>query len=270
METLAKYKHKFTVYKRDKEEYKKLAARAKRKHKNLNDKYEVDMTDEINVPTLKEFDSRAEYNKWKRQIEHFTDRKNYQFRKNQWGVVMPMEDIKEARRANKKAIKTAEDRIKAIKKAKLPYYEAPGKQAGTVTDRLVKYYRESDVHKITVPKKFDFDNISHPDQMKDYIEFQKKKGTEEHFNEKNEQMRKNFIKALENTFDSMADEAVAILKGMSGDAYYQMVLQFDVFDFNVYYHKETQTYGNIRDLKKIEKYLKLYKKGKVDMDFKGF
>ena len=248
-----------------------MARNAKAKLRRIQKKYGIDLSKQIHIPKLEEFDTRADYNAWKDEMHHFKMSRQYKFKKNDKGLVASLYALDQIKQTNKLAIFAAKKRIK--KAEKLPYYPKPGEQLGTVRDLFLRMHEPKKRHGIYVPTEFNFNRFGSMEELYEYVQSQLVKGSEEHYLEANARMKDNFIRALEHTFDSYADEAVKILKKMHPDEYYQMSLQYgDAFDFAAKYDRKTKTYGNMEDLKKITSYLNLYEKGEVevDMDFSKF
>lgn len=257
------------IRKKDEEEFKRLKRNAKAKLRRVKKNYGKDLSGQIYIPgDIETFEYRWQFDEWKAQMKDFSKNPKYKFKKNKKGFVADIVSIKQADKLNKEYIAKAKKRIE--EGSKLPYYPEPGEQLGTVKDLFLRMQKPEKRHGIFVPPEFNFDNIASAAEFYEYVAGRLLKLEDTYYSEANARMRDNFINSLERTFDSYADEAIKILKGMNPDVYYQMTLQYgDAFDFAAKYDRKTRTYGNMEDLKRINKYLELYKNGEVeiDMDF---
>lgn len=261
-----------------KTEYTKLANRVRAKKRNIKKKYGIDFDSVIQTPGLHSFESKKDYNQWKKQVEKFTNRYNlaYQFRKNDEGIVASVKEINLAKRMNKLA------RDKAIKKdreiKKLPYFANPNEKSGTVGDRMVQYYRPQSVTGIYIPDKFDFNKFETRRDFKEYIETMSERAKPDYFTSRNEIMKQNFIETLEFSYNSLAEDLIKSLRNINADDFYEMYIMFDAFDFDLYQSESAESSGGMKvealsnneNLQKMYEYVKMYEDGKVDMDLKGF
>src|SRR5690625_5284905 len=73
----------------------------------------VDLEGEIPLPDLSEFQTRKEFNEWKELQSSFTNRANteYQFVKNEYGVVASKREIYQVEQATKRAQRVADRKI---------------------------------------------------------------------------------------------------------------------------------------------------------------
>jgi hypothetical protein len=94
-----------------------LVKNSKAKVKRTFQKYGVDLTEEVSIPSLDSFQTREEFNEWKEKAGSFTNRNNqrFQFVKNEHGVVASKSLLNEISRNRKKEILLAEKKLKEIK-----------------------------------------------------------------------------------------------------------------------------------------------------------
>jgi hypothetical protein len=90
---------------------------ARAKVKRTFQKYGVDLTEEVSIPSLDSFQTREEFNKWKEKAGSFTNRNNqkFQFVKNEHGVVASKSLLNEISRNRKKKFVLAERKVKRNK-----------------------------------------------------------------------------------------------------------------------------------------------------------
>ena len=67
---------KIRLSKKDKTEYKRLVRNTKAKISRTKSKYGVNLSSEVNIPSLDKFSTRKEFNAWNNDQERFTNRGN--------------------------------------------------------------------------------------------------------------------------------------------------------------------------------------------------
>lgn len=114
-------RHKFTIRNKDVERLKKLQTSARRKKRRLSNLFDVDV--DVEIKPITTFGSRQEFNKYVSQLETFTDRSNFRYVKNEYGVVIPREtynkikqEVTQINRENKKTFKTDREKTIQIKR----------------------------------------------------------------------------------------------------------------------------------------------------------
>ena len=100
----------------DRAEFARLARNAKAKVRRTFKNYGIDLTGEVDIPTLDDFKTRKQFNEWREKVESFTNRNNlnYQFVKNDFGVSASKKELNDIARDVKKAQRLADQKIKEI------------------------------------------------------------------------------------------------------------------------------------------------------------
>lgn len=225
----------------DRQEYERLARKTKGKIARTRKKYGIgkfEYTDKdgnvskIEVPKLDSFSSRKEFNEWKEKAESFTNRYNlnYQYRKNDYGVVATKKEISEIQRNTKIAQREADRRNKQIEK--LPYRHQ-GKTIGTVGQEAMRFSKPKFGY--NRPNDFDFSKT----RTRRALEVKKKSMSEKadyrNFDKKSIRMKENFMKALESIFGEDVDDVLAIIGSMPPDEFFAIYdIENDIFDFDLY------------------------------------
>lgn len=257
---------KFTpirITKRDEEEYRRLRRNTRAKINRVKKNYDIDLEDEIPLPDLSTFQTRQDFNEWKEMQKSFTNIGNtdYQFVKNDYGVVASKRDIFRITQDTKKAQRLADKKIK--EELDRPVFH-DGEQVGTVGDRA-SYMKEPDVTGIHRPKDFDFSEVRNKRRLEDVRTSMEKRKEKDYYDERNKRMLDNFISTLEGHFNSDSDELIEELKSINPDDFYGLYQSnFYVFDFNLY-DSEGQLQNNsegevqamidvIKDFKKSDYY----------------
>lgn len=241
------------------ESYNKALRNTKAKINRVKKKYDIDLTNEIRMPSLESFSSRKELNKWIRKTESFRNRSNlnYQFVKNEYDVVASKKRINEIDRLNKIGQELAKKEIK--KHENLPFYSG-GKQQHTVG------IQRPNKTGIYLPKDFDFNEVRHISVLDEIENNVTKRSKREHYNERKERMQNNFKKILALTFNSDANELIKEISQIPSDIFYKMYLEFDEFDFRYYDSKGNADDKAEENISKMMGYIEQYKRGDLNTD----
>ena len=253
----------------DKTEYARLVRNAKAKINRTKKNYGIDLSNEVDLPDLENFQSRKQYNEWREKLQSFTNRNNqrYQFVKNKFGVVATQSEITRMELANARERRIAEQIIKEAEKK--PFISG-GKEQGTVEQRMLQMGRPNAAG-ISMPPKFDFSKIRTRDTFVRKKKRAKERGGRQYYDRRMEKMKQTFIEQLEEAFNSDADYLTELIKKMSAQDFYEVYLQFDEFDFNIFYPiGDDNDDSHLRQVRQMEGYIEDYFKGKIDMDFRGF
>ena len=251
---------KIRITQKDKIEYTKLRTNARRKLTRLQKNHGVDLTNEIPLKSLDEFETRAEYNKWKNQMKSFTNRfnLNYQFRTNKYNVTKSVKEIQEMNRLRNREIRKAKEKVKDIENKTLIQ---KGKEYGKVKEKS-RYMGEPETTKIHVPKKLDFDKVQSNRKWEEMEEIAKKRISGEHYETRNQRMLDNFIKALEGSFHGEEEDLVKKLKEVGADDFYEMWLRIEEFSFENYDSEGEHIAANTKSIDTMMEYLNDWEKGK--------
>lgn len=254
----------------DRQEYARLVRNSKAKINRIRKKFNLDLSNEIELPSIESFSSRKQFNEWKQEISSFTNRnnRNYQFVKNPYDVVASKKEIAEIERATKQAQRIAK---KLQEEAKNKPFISGGKEQGTVGQQMLQMGKPNTAG-ITIPPDFDFNRIRNKEQLKSKKENMEKRSNPEYFDRRMETMKNNFMELLHSAFNSDADYLVEKLKDIPASDFYEMYLMFDEFSFNEYYQMEgiEDDSASLNDLRKMESYVEMYENGRINFDLKNF
>lgn len=253
----------------DRAEYAKLAKNTKAKLARTTKNYGIDLSAEISVPKLEDFSTRDEYNEWKQKASSFTNRNNlhYQFKKNEFGVVASKARIGKIERENRRAIDIAKRKEKEMQNK--PFISG-GKVQGTVGERMA-YMGRPNMAGITVPKKFDFNEIRNQDRLNTVEQNMERRSDVTYFDKRMETMKARYIESLMDFFNSDANDLAEKLRNMPADDFYEMYLKYDEFDFDVFYPMEgVETSSHDHIVKRLESYVERYYQGDENLDLKPF
>jgi hypothetical protein len=260
---MAKRLPSIRISEKDRLEYNKLVSKAKRKIRDVNKKYGVDLTGEVEFKKIGEFNTRQEYNEWKEKQQSFTNRNNlkYQFVKNQYGTVASKSEINKIQRDVKRAQNLADQANKAL--VNKPRIAHGGQVAGTLGQKMLQMKRPN-AGGIYRPKDFDFKDIRSRTRLEEIEKNIEKRANPKYRDERTERMRDRYIEKLQNTFNSDADRLVELIMLMDVDEFYDMYQMVDEFDFNEIYIEEMLSELGMQtgDLtERLEDYVKRYMRG---------
>lgn len=260
------------ITERDKKEYARLVRNTRAKIRRTQKNYGIDLSGEVELPKLEEFSTRKEFNEWKERVGSFTNRYNlrYQFVKNEYDVVASKSQLMKIERDTKRAQRIADEELKKVQDK--PVFQG-GKQFGTVGQRTL-HMSTPDVTGIHRPSDFDFSKVRNQQRLEDLQESMEKRAYPEYYDWRKEQLKMNFMKMLEETFNSDADDVVDKLADIPPDDFYEMYLMYpSEFNFDIYYlddDMDQEASGYLNELNKIDSYIDQYKSGKINTDLKGF
>ena len=247
-----------------------MTASAKAKLRRVNKNYGIDLSNEINLMKLDEFKTRKEFNEWVENMQRFTNRsnQNYQFVKNEYGLVLTKKELNELVRLSKQNQRLAKEKIKEA--LNLDVLKNKEKQMQELRERTL-ILGEGNVTGISVPPLFNFN------QFRTYAALEKAKGNvrkrsnPQFYDKRNEILKDNFIRSLEGSFNSDADKLVSMLRVMSGQDFYELYMSDRLnFDFSLY-DSEGQLFDANRDhLEAMENTVEDFYRGNFDSDFKDF
>jgi hypothetical protein len=275
----------FKLSENELKEYRRLRKNAKSKVKRVKENFGslVVITDEkdgigkmvrteelVSIPNKDEFTSRKEFNKWKKQMSEFTNRskKNYQFEKNQYGIVGSEKLLHQIDKDTKDAQYLA-DKERA-KLENLPFFSRFKKQAETTSQRIAISGDESRKTGVYRPDEFNFVNIRDISSLLDKSENVHVKAHEEYYDKRKEKMKENFIKILQSQFNSDADELVQKIRNIPADYFYEMYIMFDEFDFDEYSSEGNDDMRDMDNLQMMMGYVDAFESGVIDFMLKGF
>lgn len=253
---------------KDKQEYQKLVRNSKAKIRRTHNKYGIDLSSEVNLPKLKDFKTRNQFNEWKEQQSSFLNRGNlkYQFKKNPYGVVASKKEILQVERDTKKAQRVAE---KIQKQASNKPFISAGKQQGTVGQRMTMMAKPS-LAGISRPPDFKFDSIRTREHFIKKKDNMARRVDDGYYDEKKEKMLSNFIDILGLSFNSQADTLIDELQNINAHDFFEIYLMFDEFDFDLFDSDGQMVNADEGTINQMLTYLEQYENGDINMDLKGF
>jgi hypothetical protein len=221
---------KIRVTSRDKELLRSINKRVSAKKSRIKKNY--GMFTDIQTKSMKDFNTRAEFNAYKEQMQSFLNphNQNYQYRKTKGGAVVTKKEYNETQRALKRINRIKDQETKKLRnkpfmQGKKPTMYTVGEQEKLMGDIRFKENK---------PLKNKAEQFQDRESFLDWANKLEKNYSGDWITRRNELYRDNYIKGLENVFTAHP-ERVAILR--------QHLESMTLKDFmKVYY---SNTVGNI-------------------------
>lgn len=251
------------IRKKDISDYRRLKKNTQAKIRRARQNYGIDLSNQVSTPSLDSFTTRKEFNKWKRQQQSFTNPSNldYQFKKNKQGVVASKKEIQEAERRTRRAQEIA-DNVKKQTEGK-PFISG-GKQKSTY-GKQQQMLGKPNYGGIVKPSDFNFEKFETRRGFELASQSMANRSSVPELEQRMHTMKENYIKKLEEDFNSDSKEVVDRVKKMPAKDYYEMTLMYDEMQFDTPYTEDSPEF-----LGRINKYLDQYDRGKVDLDLEIF
>ncbi|ARM70153.1 DNA terminal protein [Bacillus phage Harambe] len=224
-----------------------MVRNAKAKIRRTKKNYGVDISSQIDLPSIETFKTRKQFNEWKEKQGKLRFDTSLQFVKNEYGVVASKKEIRKAEKDTKTAIVNAKKMIKSLEK--LPVYIDKKKQM-TMKQRM-GIMDTASVTGINVPKPFNFKEIKDKYQLGAKVRGMAKQASDDYYDKKMEVFKRNFIDKLNFTFGFMGDELDEFLnklEQMDTLEFYQMFQMYpDSFDFSLYGSEGDEGYEGLTE-----------------------
>jgi len=245
-----------------------VANKIKRVEKNFGDKLAKQLQREFTIIEPDMIPSQREFTRLRKKYESFTDPKNrnYQYKKNQHGIVASKAFLDELEENVKKAqdiSKEVRDRFKGVNIIQ-------GGRETHITVEMQKMLLAKPDRGFNGVKDFNFDDIETERTLKRRFETAKQRSQEAYYEEGLVRLQDNYIRSLEGSFNSDADDVVAILRQMSPDDFYEIYSIYDEVSFELVDSEGAFSGANEEILERVRTYVNDFVKGRTDMSLKGF
>ncbi|QHJ75888.1 hypothetical protein [Bacillus phage SRT01hs] len=258
----------FRLTKAQREEVSKLSRSVKAKTTRLLKNYGQDFTAYISPKSPDDFKSLNEFNAFKKRAENFTDRSNrdFQFVQNQYGVVISKSELDEILRDTKKAQETAE---KILDKFNDVEVISGGKSTGFTVGENKELLAKPDKGFGRI-EDFDFESVRTQEGLDRFAARAKNRSKEAYYEESLRRLQDNFIRSVEGTFNSDADDVVEKLRNLPADDFYELFSIYDEISFENFDSENALGMASESILERVRMYVNAYFDGKSDMSLKGF
>jgi hypothetical protein len=217
---------KIRINKKDEAEYKRLINNAKAKIRRVKKTHNIDLSDEIKLPSLSSFTSRKEFNNFKEDINKFNKglKNDYKIVKNDMGESLTKKQVKEYERKQKESIRLAKE-----------HYEK------TTAEQQKIFLKPNN---LDIPRNIPWQTLNRKD-FEQRLENLTKRSDPDYFNARDELFKTNYIKSVLGSFNERAvvDEIVELIQAIPADKFYDIYKEFlEYFDFELF-DSEGQTVG---------------------------
>lgn len=250
--------------------------RFKAKIKRLEKKgIDVSQYIDTSIPSKDSFSSRKEYNAWKKKVDQFTSRNNADFKvfnvKREDGYSYPILGIekRKLREYTKEAIKHAKNKQQHY--LSLPVLDLNGNVISSVKEQQ-EMFKDHERGFVKVPRMIDEKGIPSRHSFLKRIETMQERSKEDYFEQRNEQMRENWIRLARIAYGDLADDVVNAINTLSHDEFLDMYYMFREFSFELYdsnlgYLGGKEYNESINELTNI---VRRFKQGQIDNDLNSF
>lgn len=258
----------FRLTKQQREELNKLSRSVKAKTTRLLKNYGQDFTGYISPKSPNDIKNIEQFNAFKKRAESFTDRSNrdFQFIQNQYGVVISKSELDEILSDTKKAQETAErilDRFNDVEVI------AGGQSTGFTVGENKELLMKADKGFGRI-EDFEFDKVKTQEGLDRFANRAKKRSQEAYYEEGLVRLQDNFIRSVEGTFNSDADDVVQKLKMLPADDFYELFSIYNEISFENFDSENALGMASQDVLERVRMYVDAYFEGRSDLSLKGF
>lgn len=250
----------------------KYAARARAKLKRLASQG-FDVTDMIGFDVnKKEFTTRKDYNEWKKAVDNFTDRNNYDFRKKKTSrglEYLPIE-AKALQQRQQQAIQNAVEKREKLDSR--PVYNQKGELIGTSKEVKSVVNEEKQKNFYSIPSELDIESLPNRRVLKERLQIMKERSNDSWYAKKDEQMKDNWIDVVGRAHGHDAIDIIERFKNMNSTDFVEMFEMFTSYDFELYASKSGEFLGHNPEsqLESMRKSLDMYDRGELDLSLSVF
>jgi hypothetical protein len=248
---------------KQKTEYERLKKNVKSKIYRTKKNYGIDISGEIEIPSLDSFKTYKQLDEWKEKASSITNRHNtkFRFKKNVHGVVHTLFEQRQGEKLYKEAKRNAE-------KEKARLEQKPvivnGKVVGNQAQKGVLMKRSFNP-RIGKVEPFDINNFKTRMGLENRLDQLKKRSDDDFYDKRMSQMQENWLDSMSGSFNNLADDVLDSIKRMSPDDFYEFYLMFEgVMSFELYDSEGQFVDANEGTLEKIRSYLQQYESDEMN------
>lgn len=210
-----------------------------------------------------QFTSIKDYNAWKKAVKEFTNRNNSDFKvvKNKHGVKTLGIIKKDYEKKQRKAVKDAKQRLKELDEMRIETID------GTITAKEERALLKEKEH-YKIPSVIDFKDVPTKTIFNQRMIDAEKRARDNYFEERDSQMKDNWIKLMRTAFGDDSDELIDIVEKMVTRDFLEFYyLNHDVSKFALYDSEDGYAGSNASIYEDLLQGAKRYKAGE---NLKGF
>lgn len=215
--------------KKDKEKIKRVNNNVRRKNKQM-DNYNIDIY--MPVISATKFTTRKQLNEYLDQARRYTRGYAYKYKKNQYGTVVSNIELARAKRL---AQDVTRERAKRFKQIAPQEFKSRGKGIGSSV--MQRKLMGDDRFSMYDPVKLNFSSLRSRKQFENRVESFKNQLEPDYIDSRNEQLKNNIIRAMQENWGDDGKKAIDFVKNMTNDDLIKEFMTEDVFDFSYIYDR---------------------------------
>ena len=215
--------------KKDKEKLARINQSVRRKNKQMEN-YNIDIYKPI--LRIKDIKSRKQLNDYLAEARIYTKGYAFKYRQNTYGTVVSNIELARAKRL---AQEVSRQRAKRFKEIAPSEFKSRGKGIGSSI--MQRKLMGDDRYSMYDPVKINFGSLRSRTQFENRVESLKNQLDPEYINFKNEQLKNNIIKAMQENWGKDSEKSVNFIKSMSADEVVKEFMSEDVFSFSYIYDR---------------------------------
>lgn len=219
----------FRLTKNDKEKIARINRNIRRKNKQM-DNYDIDIY--MPVISATKFTSRKQLNEYLDQARRYTRGYAYKYKQNIYGTVASNIEIAQAKRI---AEDVSRERAKRFRQIAPEEFKSRGKNIGSSV--MQRKLMGDDRYSMYDPVKFNFSSLRNRNQFENRVSYLREQLDPEHLNKKNEQLKANIIKSMQDNWGKKGKVAINYVKKLTPEEVVKEFMTEDVFDFKYIYDK---------------------------------
>lgn len=252
---------------KQKTDFERLKKNVKSKISRVKKNFGIDISGEIEIPSLTSFKTYEELNEWKEKASSITNRNNirYKFKKNEHGLAF---SVFEQRQGEKLFKEAKRQREKEIKRLEQKPFIVNGQVAGNRLQKGLIMDRPSNA-KLGKLEPFDINNFRTRMGLENRLEKLKDLATGETYAKRLVKMKESWLETIRLVFHDMADDIVDRIEEMSPDDFYEFYDTFEsTMNFELFYNDGELGSVNEGFIEQIEEYLDQYERDEMNPIFK--
>ena len=214
---------------KDKEKINRINRSIARKNKQMNN-YGID----IYKPVIKakDFKTRKQLNNYLEEARIYTKGYAFKYRQNQYGTVASNIEIAQAKRL---AQQVSRERAKRFKEIAPDEFKSRGK--GTGSSIMQRKLMGDDRYSMFDNVNLNFGSLRNRKQFENRIESFRNQLAPEYIDRKNEQLKNNILKAMQENWGADGKKSIEFIQNMAPNDVVKEFMSEDVFDFRYIYDK---------------------------------
>lgn len=214
---------------KDKDKINRINRSIARKNKQM-DNYGVDIYKPI--IKAKDFKTRKQLNNYLEEARVYTKGYAFKYRQNKYGTVASNIEIARAKRL---ADAVSRERAKRFREVAPEEFKSRGK--GTGSSIMQRKLMGDDRYSMFDKVNFNFGSLRNRKQLENRIESLRNQLAPGYIEKKNEQLKNNIIKAMQENWGNDGKKAIDYIKNMDSNDVVKEFMSEDVFDFRYIYDR---------------------------------